>query len=204
MRLPVPAAREPLHHREVDCRGYRRDDGLWDIEGHLVDTKSYRFENSYRGAIEPGEPLHDMWVRLTLDDDLTVVEAVAATAAGPFGSCPAIAPAFRSWKVCASDPAGAAPCRAAWAACRGARIWSNCWGLWRPPPTRPSTAGGPGASRSSMTIVRHDISIPATRWRATATWCASIGRNGTRAVARVPMIRGRTTGARPLRQVSAL
>jgi hypothetical protein len=95
LSLPVPAAREPLHHREVDCRGYRRDDGLWDIEGHLVDTKSYRFENSYRGAIEPGEPLHDMWVRLTLDDDLTVVEAVAATAAGPFGSCPAIAPAFR-------------------------------------------------------------------------------------------------------------
>lgn len=92
--LSAPAARQPIHHREIDCRGYRRADGLWDIEGHLTDVKSYPFDNAYRGGIDAGEPIHDMWLRLTLDDDLTVVEAEAATAAGPFAICPAINPAF--------------------------------------------------------------------------------------------------------------
>ena len=45
MPLPDPVPREPLHTRRVECRGYRRADGLWDIEGHLVDTKAYPFAN---------------------------------------------------------------------------------------------------------------------------------------------------------------
>lgn len=94
MSLSPPADREPIHHRRIDCRGYRRRDGLWDIEGHLVDVKAYPFANAHRGEIRPGEPIHDMWVRLTVDDDLTVVAAEAATDAGPFAVCPAITPAF--------------------------------------------------------------------------------------------------------------
>jgi Protein of unknown function (DUF2889) len=94
MSLSPPAARDPIHHRRIDCRGYRRADGLWDIEGHLSDTKSYPFVNSFRGELKPGEPVHDMWLRLTLDDELTVVAAEAATLAGPFAICPAITPAF--------------------------------------------------------------------------------------------------------------
>jgi len=94
MSLSPPEEREPIHHRRIDCRGYRRKDGLWDIEGHLTDVKSYPFSNSFRGEIQPGEPLHDMWLRLTLDDQLTVIKAEAATAAGPFAICPAITPTF--------------------------------------------------------------------------------------------------------------
>ena len=94
MSLSPPAPREPIHHRRIDCRGYRRADGLWDIEGHLTDTKSYPFVNSFRGEIGPGAPIHDMWLRLTLDDELTVIKVGAATAAGPFAACPAITPAF--------------------------------------------------------------------------------------------------------------
>jgi len=94
MTLSSPVARKPIHHRRIDCRGYRRDDGFWDIEGHLTDVKSYPFPNKFRGEIQPGEPLHDMWLRLTLDDELTVIKAEAATAAGPFAICPAVTPAF--------------------------------------------------------------------------------------------------------------
>ena len=94
MTLSPPADREPIHHRRIDCRGYRRKDGLWDIEGHLTDVKSYPFVNRFRGEIRPGDPLHDMWLRLTLDDDLKVIKAEAATVAGPFAVCPAITPAF--------------------------------------------------------------------------------------------------------------
>jgi len=96
LSLSRPVEREPIHHRRIDCRGYRRSDGLWDIEGRLVDTKSYPFENALRGRVEPGEALHDMSIRLTLDDRLTVIRVEAITDAAPFAACPAITPAFRS------------------------------------------------------------------------------------------------------------
>lgn len=94
--MPLSAAveREPIHTRSVTCRGYRRADGLWDIEGHLVDTKAYAFHSRARGTLEPGEPVHNMWLRLTVDDDLVVRGAEAQTDAAPFAVCPAITPAF--------------------------------------------------------------------------------------------------------------
>ena len=94
MPLPEPVRREPLHTRRVECRGYRRADGWWDIEGHLVDTKDYPFANEFRGEIAPGIALHDMWLRLTVDDALVVRDVVAVTEAGPYAVCPAITPAF--------------------------------------------------------------------------------------------------------------
>ena len=41
MPLSQPAPRKLMHNRVIECRGYEREDGLWDIEGHLVDTKPY-------------------------------------------------------------------------------------------------------------------------------------------------------------------
>ncbi len=95
MPLSPPAPREPLHTRHVECRGYRREDGLWDIEGHLVDTKTYAFSNRSRGEVSPGTPLHEMWIRLTLDDRMTVKAVEAVTDHGPFPICGDIAPAFQ-------------------------------------------------------------------------------------------------------------
>jgi len=95
MPLSPPAEREPIHHRRIDCRGYRRADGLWDLEGHLTDTKSYAFHNASRGEVGPGEPVHDMWVRLTIDDDLLIHAAEAATDASPYPeTCPQVTPDF--------------------------------------------------------------------------------------------------------------
>lgn len=64
MPLSSPAPREHRHTRLLDMRGYRREDGLWDIEGHMTDTKTYQFENEHRGSVMPGTALHDMWIRL--------------------------------------------------------------------------------------------------------------------------------------------
>ena len=59
MPLSNPVGRKPMHTRTVQCRGYLRDDGLWDIEGHLVDTKPYDIPSEDRGGTIPaGEPLH--------------------------------------------------------------------------------------------------------------------------------------------------
>ena len=72
MPLSPPAERQHIHTRRVTCQGFRRADGLWDIEGHITDVKTYPFANDYRGTIEPGDPIHDMWIRLTLDDSFEV------------------------------------------------------------------------------------------------------------------------------------
>ena len=98
--MPLPAAtpREPIHRRQIECRGFRREDGLWDIEGHLIDTKSYAFKNEHRGEVRPGEPIHEMRLRLTLDDTLTIRAVEAATDHSPFAVCPAIIPNFQRLK----------------------------------------------------------------------------------------------------------
>ena len=97
MPLSPPADRRLLHRRTVECIGYRRADGLFDIEGRLTDDKSYSFPNSYRGGeIRAGEPVHDMWVRLTLDADLLVHAAEAWTADGPYAVCGDVNDAYRS------------------------------------------------------------------------------------------------------------
>lgn len=96
MPLSRPVRREHIHSREIRCRGFRRQDGLWDIEGLLEDTKTYSFANRDRDGIVAGEPIHRMLVRLTLDDALLVHAAEAATDAGPFGLCDAITPVFDS------------------------------------------------------------------------------------------------------------
>jgi hypothetical protein len=98
MPLSRPPRREHIHSREIRCRGFRREDGLWDIEGLLEDTKTYSFANRDRDGIMAGEPIHRMLVRLTLDDELVVHAAEAATEAGPFGLCGAITPIFEGLK----------------------------------------------------------------------------------------------------------
>lgn len=95
MPLSAPVEREEIHQRRYAFAGYRRADGLWDIEGSLLDTKSYPFENRTRGTVTPGEPVHHMVVRLCVDDDFVIREVEVATDAGPFEACPGIAPNYR-------------------------------------------------------------------------------------------------------------
>jgi len=75
-----------------------RDDGLWDIEGHMTDNKSYTFTNNWRGTVPPEVPLHEMWVRLTLDDDYIVIDAEAASDHTPLEICRSITPEYEKLK----------------------------------------------------------------------------------------------------------
>ena len=87
MPLSEPVQRELLHQRDIQVRGYERADGLYDIEGHLTDTKPYPI-SSDRGRLAAGEPLHGMWMRLTIDEHMTIVGAEACTDHGPYAACP--------------------------------------------------------------------------------------------------------------------
>lgn len=95
MPLPPPVERDHLHTRTMEFRGYRRADGLWDIDGRLTDVKTYDFHNEFRGVIEADEPLHDMWLRVTIDEDFVVRDIEAVTDGAPFQVCSAIAPNFK-------------------------------------------------------------------------------------------------------------
>jgi hypothetical protein len=95
MPLSPSVPREHIHSRQIELRGYRREDGLWDIEGHLTDTKTYGFTNEFRGEVEPGTPIHDMWLRLTVDDTLTIRGVEAVTDASPYRICPEITSNFQ-------------------------------------------------------------------------------------------------------------
>jgi Protein of unknown function (DUF2889) len=95
MPLSPPAVpREHIHTRRIECQGFLRADGLWDIEGHITDVKTYSFGNHFRGEIPPGAPVHDMWLRLTVDNRLTIHAAEAHTEASPYAVCPNVAPNF--------------------------------------------------------------------------------------------------------------
>ena len=97
MPLSQPAERELAHTRVVTCRGYRRADGLLDIEGRIVDTKPYRFRNRDRGGwIEADEALHDMSVRLTVNLEFEVVDAEAVIDASPYDYCRCVAPVAKN------------------------------------------------------------------------------------------------------------
>ena len=94
MPLSSPAEREHIHTRTVTCQGFRRQDGLWDVEGHITDIKTYGFANHDRGEIPPGEPVHEMWIRVTIGDDLVIQAVEAVTDYAPFTGCEAIAPDY--------------------------------------------------------------------------------------------------------------
>ncbi len=96
MPLSEPVARTPLHTRRIVLQGYHRDDGLFDVEAFLTDTKAAGFVAEERGFIEAGEPLHGMALRMTVDEDMMIVAFEAVTDYSPFRICPEIAPNFAS------------------------------------------------------------------------------------------------------------
>ncbi|MEZ5450218.1 MAG: DUF2889 domain-containing protein [Thiolinea sp.] len=68
----------------------------WGYYAQMVDTKPFSFANRDRGGmIHAGEPLHDMKVRLTLDDRLRIHAAEAVTDGAPYHYCVEINAAYQ-------------------------------------------------------------------------------------------------------------
>ncbi len=94
MPLSAPVGREKQHTRSIEINGYRRGDGLYDIEAHLTDVKSFGQTNYDRGFIAAGEPIHGMWLRLTIDETMAIVGSEAVSDHTPYVMCPTAAPNF--------------------------------------------------------------------------------------------------------------
>jgi hypothetical protein len=86
------APRRLMHKRSVECDGYLRSDGLWEVEARLVDSKPFALCDHFRGELRPGDPVHDIGVRLVVDDSLTIREAQTTMRATPFPTCIEVEP----------------------------------------------------------------------------------------------------------------
>ena len=95
MPLSSPAARERLHLRRVSYEGFRRDDGLFDIEAHITDHKDRDYKLAM-GTRSKDIPVHNMWVRVTIDRRFEVIDIEAVTDEMPYpGQCNRIGPEYK-------------------------------------------------------------------------------------------------------------
>jgi hypothetical protein len=75
---------------------YARDDGLWDLDARITDVKT-RDTQLASGLREGGAAVHDLKLRITINTDLVIVDAEAASDSVPYpGYCDTIAPAYKS------------------------------------------------------------------------------------------------------------
>jgi hypothetical protein len=84
-----------LQRRSIRCEGFLRDDGLIDIDAFLEDVRGAETSNEWRGRLAPGEPLHLMQLRVTLDAQLTIRAIESTTEAAPYPTCPDVVPAMQ-------------------------------------------------------------------------------------------------------------
>ena len=95
MPLSPAVPRKRLHERNARYQGFARDDGLFDVEAHLTDVKD-RDLLLLSGLRLAGQPVHDMWVRLTIDTSFAIRAIEAKTDAMPYpGGCSRIEDAYR-------------------------------------------------------------------------------------------------------------
>jgi hypothetical protein len=88
MALPTAAPERQLKHsRHIDVRIYARGDGLWEVDALITDvkTRDAQLTSTVRRA---GEPIHDMLLRLVIDESFNIIEAGSETRAMPYpGEC---------------------------------------------------------------------------------------------------------------------
>ena len=86
--LSPPVPREAVHKRQINCNGFVRNDGLYDIEAELTDHKTYAFPSDFRGTVTPDLPVHHMILRVTINRERVIKHAEAITITGPYSICP--------------------------------------------------------------------------------------------------------------------
>jgi hypothetical protein len=97
MPLSSPTSRRALKHsRAIQVDAYAREDGLWDLDAHITDIKTHDV-TSASGTRPAGQPVHDLWLRLTIDETMTIRDVEAVSDGVPYpGHCDTIGPAYRA------------------------------------------------------------------------------------------------------------
>ena len=96
MPLSAPVPRKASHIRRVTYQGYEREDGLWDMEAELHDSKAHDMPSfRHQGVRQARAPIHHMCLRVTTDRQLVVHAIEAAMDAHPLQDCPQARPALQ-------------------------------------------------------------------------------------------------------------
>jgi hypothetical protein len=97
MPLPPPVSRRALRHtRAIDIQAFARDDGLWDLDAHIRDIKVNDTALA-SGVRHGGHPVHDLYLRITIDLDMNIVDAEAVSDAVPYPAyCDTIGSAYKA------------------------------------------------------------------------------------------------------------
>lgn len=86
--------RRHLHTRSIELQGFIRDDGIYELEARLIDRKAYDSHRFPDSTLPEGEPLHDMLVRMSFDEELLIHDFSATMAATPYDGCREAEPNF--------------------------------------------------------------------------------------------------------------
>ena len=78
---------ELVHTRQIVCRGYRRKDGLWQIEASVADEKGQPVIFNSRPPVAAGELIHHLSLCVVIDDDYGIRSARATTLTAPWPTC---------------------------------------------------------------------------------------------------------------------
>lgn len=87
MLPPSSKNRMQNHRRTLTVESFECDDGSTDLELRLVDQKCFGFVDRERGRLEPGEPVHAINVRISVNQDLEVLNIETDLEAMPFAFC---------------------------------------------------------------------------------------------------------------------
>jgi hypothetical protein len=95
MALPTAAPERQLtHRRSISVQIYARGNGLWEVDAHVTDVRARDIQMA-TGLLPAGAPIHDMLVRLVVDERFNVIEAGAQTTAMPYpGECDSFGDAY--------------------------------------------------------------------------------------------------------------
>ena len=97
--LNKAVTRKELHFRKIEMRGWERSDGLYEVEGHVTDQKPDVFTAVSGGRVVPaGEHIHDMGVKLVINQEMQVLEVSTFTTSAPYQDCMSAGTALQSIK----------------------------------------------------------------------------------------------------------
>lgn len=96
MPLSLPVPRALRHTRAIHIDAFARDDGLWDLDARITDVKLA--DVTLASGVRPGGTyLHNLNLRITINRELVIVDAEAASDSVPYpGYCDTVAPAYKT------------------------------------------------------------------------------------------------------------
>lgn len=84
-------------NRTITSECFQAEGGLWEVDGHLVDTRGYDIHTKWRGEVPKGRAIHEMWMRITFREDMVIRAIEVVTDAAPYpASCPEAAGQYQN------------------------------------------------------------------------------------------------------------